>query len=184
MNPAALVLALAVRTVFSFADPAIGESSGLVDLGPLMVTTNDSGDDAVLYVIDPRTGRTVGHTRYADAVRDVEALAPAGGGAVWAADIGDNLAERAEVAVYRVPVGTGDRVVRAPAYRLAYPDGAHDAESVFVSDGVLHVVTKGVFGGRIYAAPARLRAGALNRLRPVGRVRVFATDAAMAKMAG
>jgi len=62
MTPVALVLAIASRVLFSFADPAITESSGLVDLGSLMVTTNDSGDDAVLYVVDPTTGRTVGRT--------------------------------------------------------------------------------------------------------------------------
>lgn len=175
----ALVVVLATRTVFSFTDPAIDESSGLVDRGSTMVTTNDSGDDAVVYLIDPRTGATIGRTEYADSVLDVEALAPAGPAAVWAADIGDNRRVRPAVRVFRVPVGTGERDVDAPAYDLVYPDGAHDAESLFVAGGRLHVVTKGILGGTVYVAPRHLDGSGANRLRPVGRVSVFATDAAL-----
>ena len=52
MTWAAVVLALVGRVVFSFVDPAITESSGLVDLGALMVTTNDSGGDPLVFVVD------------------------------------------------------------------------------------------------------------------------------------
>lgn len=179
MNALALVLALAAQVVFSFADPAIDESSGLVDLGSLMVTTNDSGDDALLYVVDPATGRTVGRTAYARAVLDVEALAPAGDGEVWAGDIGDNQATRRTVTVYRVPVGRGERQVQAPSYRLAYPDGAQDAESLLYAGGRLYVITKAIFGGTVYAAPEHLDPGGVNALTPVGKVGLFATDAAL-----
>lgn len=179
MNLVLLVVALATRTVFSFADPAIDESSGLVDLGGLMVTTNDSGDDAVLYVVDPATGRTVGRTRYADQVTDVEALAPGRAGRIWVGDIGDNNAVRDEIIVYDVPTGPGERTVAAPSYRLAFPRGPRDAESLVVIGGRLHVISKGIFGGQIYAAPATLRPDRVNRLRQVGRVGVFATDAAL-----
>jgi len=177
VNPLAFALVLATRTVFSFADPAIGESSGLVDLGSLMVTTNDSGDDAVLYVIDPTTGETVGRTRYADAVTDVEALAPAGRNEVWAGDIGDNAETRSSIRVHRVPVGRGDRTVDAPSYELTYPDGAHDAESLLFAGGRLFVITKGLLGGAVYATPRTL--GPVNHLRKVGAVSVWATDAAL-----
>jgi hypothetical protein len=177
VNVLALVLMLAGRVVFSFADPQITESSGLVDLGGLMVTTNDSGDDAVLYVVDPSTGRTVGHTRYAPEVSDVEALAPAGPGEVWAADIGDNREVRPSVRVYRVPVGRGERRVRAASYRLVYPDGPHDAESLVAAGGRLYVITKGLLGGTVYVTLPRL--GETNRLRRAGSVDLFATDAAL-----
>jgi hypothetical protein len=174
-----VVLAVVSSVMFSFADPDITESSGLVDLGGLMVTTNDSGDDAVLYTIDPRTGRTVGRTTFARAVTDVEALAPAGAGSVWVGDIGDNTAVRPVVEVYKVPVGRGDRTVDAPSYRLAYPDGAHDAESLISPGGRLYVITKGPLGGKVYAAPRVLKPGQVNRLTAVGVVTVWATDAAM-----
>ena len=174
-----MVLALASRVLFSFTDPAITESSGLVDLGSLMVTTNDSGDDAVLYTIDPRTGRTVGRTTYARAVTDVEALAPAGDDKVWAGDIGDNTASRQVIEVHLVRVGRGDRHMQAPSYRLVYPDGAHNAESLIAPGGRLYVITKGPLGGKVYAAPKRLDPDNVNRLTEVGLVTVWATDAAM-----
>jgi hypothetical protein len=179
LNVLMLVLALAGRVVFSFADPEITESSGLVDLGSLMVTTNDSGDDAVLYAIDPATGRTVGRTTYAPTVTDVEALAPAGSEHVWAADIGDNTESRQVVEVYKVRVGRGEHRVEAPSYRLVYPDGAHDAESLIAPGGRLYVITKGVLGGKIYAAPRHLDPDDVNRLTAVGVVTEWATDAAM-----
>jgi len=180
MSPVAVLLALVGRVLFSFVDPAITESSGLVDLGSLMVTTNDSGGDPLVFVVDPRSGRTVGRTTFTDEVTDVEALAPAGGNAVWVGDIGDNDEQRTSVQVYRVPVGRGDRRVDAPAYQLRYPDGPHDAESLVAGPGGrLYVVTKGIFGGTAYVAPRHLDAGRTNTLRPVGSVDVWATDAAL-----
>jgi hypothetical protein len=175
----AVVLALVGRVVFSFVDPAITESSGLVDLGDLMVTTNDSGGDPLVFVIDPATGRTVGHTTYTDHVVDTEALAPAGGDAVWVGDIGDNDAVRDSVQVYRVPVGRGDRRVDAPSYELVYPDGAHDAESLVAAGDPLYVITKGLLGGTVYAAPPHLAPRGPNRLTAVASVDVWATDAAL-----
>lgn len=179
MTWAAVLLALVGHVVFSFADPAITESSGLVDLGDLMVTTNDSGGDPLVFVVDPRTGRTVGRTTYAGAVVDTEALAPAGGNEVWVGDIGDNDERRDSVRVYRVPVGRGDRRVDAPSYELVYPDGAHDAESLVFARGRLYVITKGLLGGTVYAAPRQLDSRGPNRLRPVAGVDVWATDAAL-----
>lgn len=180
MSFLAALVALVGSVVFSFVDPAIDESSGLVDLGDVMVTTNDSGGDPLVFVVDPKSGRTVARTTFADEVRDVEALAPAGGGAVWVADIGDNAEERDSVQVYRVPVGTEDRRVEAPAFELVYPDGAHDAESLVVApDGRLHVITKELLGGTAYAAPRRLDPDRPNRLQAVGSVDVWATDAAL-----
>jgi len=179
MTWAAVLLALVGRVVFSFVDPAIDESSGLVDLGGLMVTTDDSGGDPLVFVVDPRTGRTVGHTTFAPETEDVEALAPAGADEVWVGDIGDNNEQRSSVQVYRVPVGRGDHRITAPAYSLVYPDGAHDAESLFAAGGGLYVVTKGLLGGTVYAAPRHLSTQAPNRLRPVASVDVWATDAAL-----
>jgi hypothetical protein len=180
MTFAAVLLALVGRVVFSFVDPAITESSGLVDLGSVMVTTNDSGGDPLVFVVDPRSGRTVGRTTFADAVTDVEALAPAGRDALWVGDIGDNDEQRDSVQVYRVPVGRGDRRVDAPAYQLRYPDGPHDAESLIAAPGGrLYVITKGILGGTAYVAPRHLDAGRTNTLRPIASVDVWATDAAL-----
>ncbi len=163
-------------------DARIKESSGLVDLGRLWVTANDSGDSARLFVVDPYTGRTVGVTRYADDVVDVEALAPGGGRTVWVGDIGDNARERRSVAVFKVEVARGQRTVKARRYKLVYPQGrSFNAESMFVDRaGRVHVITQGL-SGVVYRAPAQLSSSRANRLREVGRVREFATDAALTR---
>ena len=62
---------------------------------------------------------------------------------MYVGDIGDNRRERDEVVVYRVPVGRGQLDVEPASFRLAYPDGPHDAESLFADRaGRLHVITK------------------------------------------
>lgn len=168
------------RTICTFQDPRITESSGLVDLGSLLVTVNDSGDAARVYVVDPGSGRTVGTTYFHADVHDDEALAPAGPGRVWVGDIGGNLDPRRQVEVYRVPVRRGAvDVARPEHYTLRYPAGEHDAESLFAdARGRLYVVTKAFTGGLVFRAPARLRPGR-NRLEPVAQVPLLATDAAL-----
>ena len=64
--------------VFELSDDRIYESSGLVDLGSVMATVNDSGDSSRVFVLDPESGETVGVTDFHTEVTDVEALAPAG----------------------------------------------------------------------------------------------------------
>ena len=173
------------RPAFRFADPDIVESSGLVVLpglwrdGGLVVTTNDSGDAGRVFTVDPATGATVGVTTWPSDPEDVEALAPAGPGHVWVADIGDNQRFRDSVSVLRVPVGRGDRDVTPETYELLYPDGARDAEALVSHPvtGQLFVVTKGVFSGTVYVAPQRLRPDRPNRLTEVGDAPGIVTDA-------
>lgn len=165
------------RRVFRLQDTAITESSGLVDLGARMVTTNDSGDGGRLYVLDD-TGRTVAVREYAGEPVDVEALAPAGDDAVWVGDIGDNDAERASVTVTRVPLDGGP----VASYELTHPGGrAADAESLLVDpEGRLVLVTKSFAGGAVLRAPARLDPDGPNRLEEVARTaELAATDAAL-----
>jgi hypothetical protein len=161
-------------------DPEIIESSGLVVRSDRAVTVNDSGDTARVFTVDLATGETVGVTHWSAEPEDLEALAPAGPGEVWAGDIGDNPRERSAITVARVPVGPGDRSVDAPSYELTYPDGARDAETL-LSDpvtGRLYVVSKDSMRGTVYAAPAQLKAGADNRMEALGSVLGLATDGA------
>src|SRR3954465_3611472 len=88
------------QVVFSFKDDAIIESSGLVVVGDLVVTTNDSGDSGRVFAVDPEDGRTVGVTSWQGDPTDVEALAPDGHGGVWVGDIGDNEEKRDTVQVF------------------------------------------------------------------------------------
>ncbi|MGN6577446.1 MAG: hypothetical protein ACTHKG_17370 [Nocardioides sp.] len=165
------------RTLFRFEDPAITESSGLVDAGSVVYPMNDSGSGPVLYAVDPATGETAGVTTYTDDdVVDVEALAPAPGGDVWVGDLGDNLRRRPSVALYRVEPG---RDLAARRFDVAYPGGARDAETLLVHprSGRVFVVSKTVFGGTVYEA-RNLAAGRTNRLRPFAQVTGLVTDGA------
>lgn len=167
-------------TAFRLADGEITESSAFVVDGEVAYTTNDSGDSGRVFTISLATGETVGVTHWAVAPEDVEALAPAGPGEVWVGDIGDNAGGRSDVTVTRVPVGTGERTASGPTYRLSYPDGAHDAETLLCDprDARLYVVTKEAFAGGVYAAPSRLSADGPNVLTKVGSGPGIATDGA------
>jgi hypothetical protein len=164
-------------TAFTFDDPAIVEASALVVQDGLFFTTNDSGDSGQVFAVD-RTGATVGVTHWSDDATDVEALAPGGPGYVWVGDIGDNVGSRSQVTITRVPVGPGDRTVSATSYRLTYPRGATDAETLVrdPATGRLYVASKNFFGGLLYAVPKQLSASGTNRLVRVGRVPAIATD--------
>lgn len=165
---------------FRFADSEIVESSGLVLDGDRAHTVNDSGDTGRVFTVDVTTGETVGVTFWADGPDDVEALAPAGPGHVWVADIGDNSASRDSIEVTRVPVGDGDRTVDEETIDLVYPDGARDAEALLVHPvtGRLYVATKSIFAGELYAAPPELADDAPNTLGLVGETTGVVTDGA------
>jgi DNA-binding beta-propeller fold protein YncE len=147
----------------------------------LFVTVNDSGDSGRVFTIDPTTGETVGTTSFTPEPRDVEAVAPAGDGHVWVADIGDNLVARDHVRITRVPVGRGTLDAgAAESYRLTYPDRAKDAEALVThpDTGRVYVISKQVFGGTVHAAPERLDAGGDNVLEEIGSAPMLVTDAA------
>jgi hypothetical protein len=166
-------------TLFYFADDDIFESSGLVDRGDVVYTVNDSGDDAVVYGVDPASGRTGSRTTYADDAEDVEALAPGASGTVWVGDTGDNRRRRDDIAVYRVRPVDGERP--GERFDLVYPDGPHDAEALLVEPRTqrVFVVSKSAFGGTVYAAPPDLVAGdEPNRMRAYAQVRGLVTDGA------
>lgn len=168
----------AVTEVLRFEDDAIIESSGLVVDGRHVITVNDSGDTARAFTVDLGSGETIGVTEWDGEADDLEALAPAGAGRVWAADIGDNGRSRTSVTVTRVPVGAGDREVEGEAYRLTLPGGAADAETLLAhpATGRLYVVTKGALGGRVLAAPEHLDVGVDNRLEQIGTAPGLVTD--------
>ena len=166
--------------VFRFQDPDIIESSALVSADGLVFTSNDSGDTGRVFAVDPKTGETVGVTHWEDDPTDVESLAPGADDTVWVGDIGDNFSTRSSVQVAEVPVGRGERTVHPTVYDLAYPDGAHDAETLVrdPATGRLYVASKDVLGGTLYELPGHLSASHANQLTPVGSVLPIATDGA------
>ena len=164
------------QVVFSFRDNDIVESSGLVVVDGLVVTTNDSGDTGRVFTVDPVTGKTVGVTTWADDATDVEALAPDGHGGVWVGDIGDNTESRDSVQIAHVAVdGTGSDV-EPEVHDLTYPDGAHDAETLMrdPATGRLYVASKGPLGGELFEVPE----SGDGRMRALGDVLPLATDGA------
>jgi hypothetical protein len=180
----ALAPASAPTVAFTVHAPAVIEASGIARgiVAPnVFYVQNDSGDSARFFSIDARTGRLVTTFHVPGATNhDWEDLAVAraadGTPSVWLADIGDNDATRREVQLYRVPeVATTRRVVRTarPAvWRLRYPSGPVNAESLFVDPrGRAYLVTKTTSGhSDVYAVPLRPNARRVQQLRKVGRI--------------
>lgn len=155
-----------------FTDPELTESSGLVVEGGTWLSVNDSGDTGRVFVVDPDSGGTLRTVHFHDDVVDVEALAPGPDGSVWVGDIGDNLARRDHISLYRVPLdgGTPTRI------DVRHPDAPHDAETLLrhPSTGVLYVVTKQVLGGTVLRVPEH--GSGVRTLEPVGNVPGLLTD--------
>lgn len=165
------------RSVLTFADPEIVESSGLVVRDGLVATVNDSGDVGRTFVVDLRTGETVGGVTWGEAT-DVEALAPTPDGGLLVGDIGDNSRSRDFVELVQVGFARGETTGEESRYRLTYPDGSNDAEALLVHpvSGEVLVATKGIFSGELYAAPEPLDgltegdAGVFTAVAQVGSV--------------
>jgi hypothetical protein len=126
------------------------------------------------------SGKLVTRLRLGVDVEDVEdmAIGPgpvAGADYLYIADIGSNKISRREIRVYRLPEpnlrGKTPKETNAEdveTFRLAYPDGAHNAEALLIDPltGDLYVVTKEPVRARVYvcvaadlttAAPATLK---------------------------
>ena len=139
---------------------------------------NDSGD-AVLFALDGN-GRVTGRlTLPGTKLEDWEAVAVGScpsGSCIYLADIGDNNARRRRIAIYRVaePAEASGTVQVSDVFYATYPDHAHDAETLLVSDsGRLHIVTKGDTGPvSLYRFPSELQLGTTMRLERVGGPRV------------
>lgn len=172
-------------------DPALLESSGLAVSAlhdEILWTHADGGSVAQVRAVD-RSGRTVAVVTLAGIdPYDPEALAPGrapdGTALLWLADIGDNLAERADISVFRLaePRALEDRTVDAAWFRFTYPDGPHDAEALLVHPrtGRMFVVTKDLSGAGVYRAPRDLvpQDQGTNRLERVAGAPSFVTDGA------
>lgn len=144
------------RLVCGFTDPEINESSGIASTSwddGVVWTHNDSGDSPRFFAVSRDACATVGVYRVIGGVTalDWEDMARSGR-TLHFADIGDNGSSRASITVYDVPEpdpGTPSGTVSPSATRvLTYPDGPHNAESLFIdpTTGRLVIVTKTPFG--------------------------------------
>ncbi|MFN2559852.1 MAG: hypothetical protein ABR571_00970 [Jatrophihabitans sp.] len=192
---AAPALASVATTLFRIADSRIAEASGIAPgrVSPGVVyMQNDSGDTNRFFALDVRTGATAATVTVTGA-RNVDwediAVGPGAGGrsSVWLADTGDNTAGRDEVQVYRVaeprlPAGRSGvpiRTAKADIWRLRYPGGAVDAESLAVApDGTAYIFTKTLGTSTVYRLPARPDADRVQTLHRVGQVPLLPTGTA------
>lgn len=176
-------------------NPAVDESSGLVasrSMPGVYWTHNDSGDGPFIYAFD-KTGESRGVFRVTGAqARDWEdmSIGPGprrGQSYLYLGDIGDNSKARSEIVVYRVaePVlVAADRASTrsrprttssAEVFRLRYPDGKHDAETLLVHPvtGNLYIVSKVLLQNPVvYEAAAPLTAGNVITMTRVGEIKV------------
>jgi hypothetical protein len=163
----------------------VHESSGvaLAAGGDALWTHNDSGRP-VLHLVG-FDGRARGQVTVTGAtVTDWEDIAagpcPGSGRCLFVGDIGDNQASRSRITIYRVPEpGPSDaQTMPAEALIAAYPEGAQDAEGLFVlPDGGVYVVTKGETGPvSIYELPRTARPGVVSRLRRVTQLNADRVD--------
>ncbi len=154
----------------ALSDPSLDEISGIVASRAWPSTWwahNDSGDAAQLYALDDG-GVLLGTFPVADAVaadwEDI-AIGPDGDGwVIWVGDIGDNFELRLDVVVWRVPEpdpSAPGTILDAEAVRLSYPDGPHNAETLWVDPrtGDLLIVTKEPEGSGVYLAKAPVQTG-------------------------
>ena len=157
--------------------PGLSEASGLAlsrRVPDRLYSHNDSGQPT-LFALDTRGAVTARVQITGAKVQDWEAVAVgpcSDGSCLYVADIGDNDAKRRNVTVYRIPEpAAGDTsAAAAEAITLAYPDGAHDAEALLVTqDGAVFIVTKGETGSiGVYKAPSNAKSGATAKLERVG----------------
>ncbi len=153
----------------TFADPRIGESSGVAASrrSPgVLWTHNDSGDPPYVFATDT-SGAALGAfsvTRARNVDWEDIALGPcAGATCLYLADTGDNNERRRSVALYRVPEPDLPAhyplrvrpTAAAQAVIFGYPDGPHDVEAMWVAPNEdVHLVTKGRTGRvRHYRVP-------------------------------
>ena len=128
--------------------PAIPESSGIVasrQYPGVYWTHNDSGNPPEVFAIDGK-GKLIATFSLRAINEDWEDIAIDDEGHLYLADIGDNACRRKQVQVYRIdepdPHGAIGQLIPDRVWRLTYPDGPYDAESLFILDGFGYVIKK------------------------------------------
>ncbi|MFD7659042.1 hypothetical protein ACFV4N_34115, partial [Actinosynnema sp. NPDC059797] len=154
-------------------DARLEELSGLAARGGELFAVNDSDDGRLAVQVMDRTCAITRTITTAINPFDVEDLALAPDGTLWAADTGDNGKTRETVALHAVsPDGT------ARLYRLTYPDGKHDAEALLLDgSGIPHVVTKETIGSAlVYRPVSELSENAPTPMEQVAQVSIRGTE--------
>lgn len=134
---------------------------------------NDSGQPT-LHALDT-AGQSRGRVRIPNATvqdwEDVSVAPCSGGSCLYIADIGDNDRARRSITIYRIPEPQPQDTAspQADVFTAVYPDGAHDAEALFVSADDLFIVTKDQ-NAVVYRFPKPLSGGAAMKLERVSEL--------------
>jgi hypothetical protein len=168
----------ALQSVARLPD-AVRETSGLAasSANPRVLWThNDRGNGALLHAVSTE-GALLGSVAVSGAEsidwEDIDAAPCASGTCLYIADIGDNDGVRETVTIYEVaePSPGGGATSAARALHARYPDGPHNAESIFIlRDGTIYIVTKGDDGPiAVYRLPKsqQEQVAVLERVREV-----------------
>ncbi len=157
---------------FKYKLPAeVNETSGLVYFRGLLWTINDSGNEPVLYGLDPQTGEIFQRIRIGNAKNvDWEDLAQ-DENFIYIGDFGNNSGGRKFLQIYRVPKKAiptkGDETITSDKIVFNYPDYQgkpekkkqtnFDCEAFVVIDSTIHLFTKnwGDHQTKHYRLPAR-----------------------------
>ncbi|MFI0373667.1 hypothetical protein ACH35V_37905 [Actinomadura sp. 1N219] len=189
LAPAASGAARDDQVAFKISDPRITESSGLAASRRhpgVVYTHNDSGGVPKIYALDAGGRVRAVLTLGGAGARDWEGIALGKDGrgrpAIFVADIGDNLGGAwPYVTVYRItePSQVRSQTLQATAFRVKYPDGPRNAETLMINPRTnrLYIASK-LFGGKVYEAPAKLRTSGFNVMRKVADAPAMATDGA------
>jgi len=158
----------------TITDPEIDELSGLVTLpsGDLLLVEDSAPEprpgatSVLMYRLDSTCAVQDGVVEFDQDPRDIEDLAFRDN-TVWFADIGDNGESRDNVALITAAYDPLDPQAEESVpvvFRLAYPDGPHDAEALLLApDGTPYIVTKDLLGQSGVYRPA-------GELDPAGEV--------------
>jgi hypothetical protein len=138
-----------VQCLGKITEPALHQCSGVAvsrHYADVFWVHNDSGNPEVLYAIT-RTGALIGKWRVTGRrFFDWEDIALDDAGNLFLADTGNNRMRRRTVSVHRVkepdPAKREEEVAIEYSWRLQYPNGPRDAESLFLLGNNGFLVTK------------------------------------------
>jgi hypothetical protein len=156
--------------------PDLPEASGLAvsRTQPGVVWTHNDSGKPIVFAVGTDGALRARVTVAGAEVDDWEGIAAGScpqGSCLYIGDIGDNKDERPRITVYRVrePKSGETTTDAADAFHASYPDGAKDAEALFIGPGNrVYVVTKGEGAPiTVYRFPERLTPGATATLERV-----------------
>ncbi len=189
-------------SVGKVAAPELTETSGLVSSrsnAGVLWAHNDSGDSARLFALSAQGGHLATFVLPTVSAVDWEdiAIGAAPGGArphLYIGDIGDNSSSRTDgVVIHRAPEPevpkNAQAAVQRPlagleSFRVLYPDGPHDAETLLVDPktGEVVIVTKSFFSAprifyatKLHAPATTLSGGEHLDLKAAGIDGLYAT---------